>query len=179
VHILATRVPEPPSIEALFVSFNTRDTLRDALSSLLRHAPPADTAALRISVLDNGSSDGSAAMVAEEFPEARLHRSAVNLGFARANNELARTSTADYLLLLNSDVILTEDVVMPLLGALLEDPRVIAAGPRLVYPDGQVQYSAHRLPTLAYEFALVLRGRPLARAIRPLFDSQRVIDEVH
>jgi len=172
-------VPDPPSVEALIVSFNTRDTLRDALTSLRGHRPPADVAEVRIGVLDNGSSDGSADMVEQEFPDARLLRSTVNLGFARANNQLARTSTADYLLLLNSDVLLTEDIVTPLLRTLLDDPQVIAAGPRLVYPDGQVQYSAHRWPTLAYEFALVLRERRLARMIRPLFDSQRIIDEVH
>ncbi len=166
-------------MDALIVSFNTREAVRDTLTSLLRHPPPADVAELRVSVFDNDSSDGSADMIAREFPDARLVLSAVNLGFGRANNRLASTSTADYLLLLNSDMILTEDIVSPLMRALGEDPRLIAAGPRLVHPDGRVQYSAHRLPTLSYEFAQAVRGRRLGRVVGPMFDSQKRIDAVH
>ncbi|HEY5317870.1 MAG TPA: glycosyltransferase family 2 protein [Solirubrobacteraceae bacterium] len=170
---------EVPSVEALIVSFNTREALRDTLTSLLEHPPAAHIAEQRLSVFDNGSSDGSADMVAHQFPQARLVRSAVNLGFGPANNRLAGTSSADYLLLLNSDVIVTEEIITPLMGVLREDPRLIAVGPRLVHPDGQVQYSAHRLPTLSYEFAQAVRGRRLGRAIAPLFDSQQRVDAVH
>jgi hypothetical protein len=172
-------VSEVPTVDALIVSFNTREALRDTLTSLLRHPPPADVAKLRVSVLDNGSTDGSAEMVARDFPDARLEVSPLNLGFGRANNRLAQASTADYLLLLNSDMIFTEDIAGPLMRALGEDPRVIAAGPRLVHPDGRVQYSAHRLPTLTYEFAQAIRGRRLGRVIGPVFDSQKRIDAVH
>ncbi|MDQ6805694.1 MAG: glycosyltransferase family 2 protein [Actinomycetota bacterium] len=170
---------EVPSVDALIVSFNTREALKDTLTSLLEHPPPADVAELRVSVFDNGSSDGSPHMVDRDFPEARLIASAVNLGFGRANNRLASTSTADYLLLLNSDMIATEDIVTPLMRALHDDPRLIATGPRLVHPDGRVQYSAHRLPTLSYEFAQAIRGKRLGRVMGPVFDSQRRIDDVH
>jgi GT2 family glycosyltransferase len=169
-------VSEVPSVDALIVSFNTKEALRDTMASLLGHPPPGGVAELVVSVFDNGSSDGSADMVAREFPGARLVRSAVNLGFGPANNRLASTSTADYLLLLNSDMIVTEDIVGPLIRALREDPRLIVAGPRLVHPDGKVQYSAHRLPTLSSEFAQAMRGRRLGRAIAPVFDSQQRID---
>jgi GT2 family glycosyltransferase len=168
-----------PSIEALIVSFNTREELRGTLTSLIDHAPAPQSSELRISVLDNGSADGSPEMVAHCFPEVRLVRSGENLGFGRANNRLAAESRADYLLLLNSDVILTEDVVTPLVAELRADQQLIAVGPRLVHPDGRVQYSAQRLPTLSYEFARVLRGRRLGRAIKPLFDSRARLDAVH
>jgi GT2 family glycosyltransferase len=171
-------VTQVPSIDALIVSFNTRETLRITLTSLLEHQPRADVGQLRVSVFDNGSSDGSANMVVENYPQVRLIQSTMNLGFGRANNRLAYTSDADYLLLLNSDVIFSQDILTPLMCALSKDARVIAAGPRLVYPNGQVQYSAQQLPTLAYEFAQALRGR-LGRAIGPLFDSRQKIDAVH
>jgi GT2 family glycosyltransferase len=168
-----------PSIEALIIAFNTKEVLRDTLASLLEHPPSAHIAELLVSVFDNGSEDDSADMVAQQFPEVRLIRGARNEGFGRANNILARTSGADYLLLLNSDVVVTEDIITPLLHALREDPRLIAVGPRLVHESGQVQYSAQRFPTLPYEFAQALRGRRLGRAIRPLFDSQRTVDAIH
>ncbi|MDQ6807286.1 MAG: glycosyltransferase family 2 protein [Actinomycetota bacterium] len=170
---------EVPSVDALIVSFNTGEALRNTLTSLLEHSPPADVAELRVSVFDNGSSDGSADMVVRCFPNARLIASAINLGFGRANNRLASTSTADYLLLLNSDMVVIQDIVTPLMRALREDPRLIATGPRLVHPDGRVQYSAHRLPTLPYEFAQVIRGKRLGRAMGRVFDSEKRIDDVH
>lgn len=168
-----------PSIEALIISLDTRAALRETLSSLREHRPPANVADLRISVLDNASCDGSAEMVASQFPDVRLVRSDLNLGFGRATNRLARDSTADYLLLLNSDVVLTEDVITPLLRSLEAHSCAIVAGPRLVYPDGLVQYSAQRLPTLSYEFARVLCGRRLDRILRPVFDSRQFADTIH
>jgi N-acetylglucosaminyl-diphospho-decaprenol L-rhamnosyltransferase len=164
-----------PSVDVLIVSLNTREVLRDTLASLFRHAPSLPVAELKVSVFDNGSTDGSAEMVSREFPHVRLHTSTENLGFARANNYLASRSDADYLLLLNSDVILTEDLVSPLLSALNGSPRAIAAGPRLVFPDGRIQYSAPRVPSLRAEFADELRGTRLGRALRPVFDSDQVV----
>jgi GT2 family glycosyltransferase len=116
-------------------------------------------------------------MVGREFPQVRLHESAENLGFARANNYLANRSDADYLLLLNSDVLLTADLISPLLSALNGSPRTIAAGPRLVFPDGRVQYSAPRTPSLRSEFADELRGTRLGRALKPVFDSDQVVED--
>lgn len=168
-------MPSVPSVDVLIVSLNTKEVLRDALTSLFRHAPPPAVAELKVSVLDNGSTDGSPEMVRDEFPQIRLQTSSENLGFGRANNRLAIRSDADYLLLLNSDVILTEDLVSPLLSALNGSPRALAAGPRLVFPDGRVQYSAPRVPSLRVEFAEALRGTRLGRALRPAFDSDRVV----
>jgi GT2 family glycosyltransferase len=168
-------VVSTPSVDVLIVSLNTREILRDTLESLFRHAPSTAVAELKVSVLDNGSTDGSPEMVGREFPQVRLHESAENLGFARANNYLANRSDADYLLLLNSDVLVTEDLVSPLLSALNGSPRTLAAGPRLVFPDGRVQYSAPRMPALRVELADELRGTRLGRVLRPVFDSDRVV----
>jgi N-acetylglucosaminyl-diphospho-decaprenol L-rhamnosyltransferase len=165
--------PPRPSVDVLIVSFNTKDILRDCLRSLTRHPPSG--ADLAVSVLDNASADGSADMVAAEFPQARLVRSAENLGFARGNNALAETSTATHLLLLNSDTILTEDLVTPLLAELERDPAIALAGPRLVYPDGRPQMSSERFPGLSYELARVLRGTKAQRLLRPAFDVERVL----
>lgn len=150
------------SVEALIVSYNTRDLLRDCLRSLFAHLP-ADGTELRAAVLDNASADGSAAMVEQEFPQVRLVRSDENLGFGAGNNRLAETSTADYLLLLNSDTILTEEITSPLLAELERDPAIAIASPRLEFPDGQVQYSSTDFPTLRFEAARTVLGTPLER----------------
>jgi N-acetylglucosaminyl-diphospho-decaprenol L-rhamnosyltransferase len=168
---------QPVTIEALIISFNTEAELRVTLRSLLSHIPP-DPVEFRVSVYDNASADGSPVMVENEFPSVRLVRGEMNLGFGKANNLLAESSDADYLLLLNSDVVLNEDVVSPLLEVLQTRPEVIVAAPRLLNVDGTTQHSAQQLPTLRYELARVLRAKRVGRALTPVFDSQSLINKV-
>jgi GT2 family glycosyltransferase len=167
------------TVDVLVVSLNTKDALRETLRTVIAHQPPGDVAQLRVRVFDNGSVDGSQEMVRTEFPSVDLTLSHENVGFGRANNRLAASSTADYLLLLNSDVVLKQDIVSPLSRALESDRTAIAAGPRLVYPTGQVQYSAGLLPDLSYEFAHAMKGTRLGRALRRIFDSDRKVAEIH
>jgi GT2 family glycosyltransferase len=158
------------SLDVLIVSFNTRELLRDCLRSIESHRPPDDDIELRISVLDNASGDGSASMIRADFPAVRLVRSGENLGFARGNNELAFSSTADYLLLLNSDTVWTQDIASPLIDVLETWPGAGIAAPRLIEPDGTLQLSSQDLPTLRLELADVLRGTKLA-GLLPRWDT--------
>ena len=84
----------------IIVSFNTRDLLRECLQTLKREATGL---ACETIVVDNASRDGSAEMVAAEFPEVRLIRSEVNLGFGGANNRGFEVARGRYIVLLNSD----------------------------------------------------------------------------
>jgi GT2 family glycosyltransferase len=159
------------------VSFNTQELLRQTLLTLAEHS--TGSLDLTVSVIDNGSSDGSADMVEAEFPHVKLLRSERNLGFGQANNVLLSRSRADYVLLLNSDVVVTEDILTPLLGELRSDPRIMLVGPRLVNVDGSSQYSANQFPTLSYEFARVIRGKRLGRMLSGIFNSDRLVRDTH
>lgn len=152
----------PASVQIMIVSYNTASLLAGCLASIAAHQPPAEAVKLSLAVLDNGSSDGSADLVRERFPAVRLVQSTENLGFAAANNRLAAEATADYLMLLNSDTRFTEDIITPLVAVLASDPAVRLVAPRLVYPDGRVQLSSERFPTLGFELARQLRGTRLA-----------------
>jgi len=165
---------EPPSVDVLIVSHNTRELLEACLDSIERHRPPEQRIKLRVKVFDNCSSDGTAQMLQTRFPSVELTRSSTNEGFARANNRLAAASSADYLLLLNPDTVWRADIVEPLLETLRRDPRTAIVGPRLIYPDGRVQLSSQRLPSLGYELALALAGTKLAR-FGSLWDAGRII----
>jgi GT2 family glycosyltransferase len=170
-----TSAQPTPVVEALIVSYETRELLRQSILTLLAHPPDPSVARLEVAVFDNASSDGSAELVAKEFPQARLIRSRENVGFAAANDRLAATSTATYLLLLNPDVIVVEDLIGPLLAALAQNPAAAIAGPRLTSPDGEPQHSAQHFPTLRLELARALHKTKLGKAIRPLFDTGAVI----
>ncbi len=148
------------TVDAIIVNFNTRDLLRAGLASLGASERPLD----RVFVVDNASVDGSAAMVASEFPQATLIEMPENVGFARANNEAFKLSSADAILLLNSDAEVSPGSLGAMVGELEGDDRVGIVGPVLASPDGSVQYEGGRRdPTILGEFSNIThlnRRRP-------------------
>lgn len=136
-------------LSVVVVSFNTRELLRQCLRSIYAQ-PPAG--GLEVWVVDNGSTDGSAAMVRAEFPAVHLVESPRNLGFAAANNLALPRCQGQYILLLNPDTALEEGALDALLSFMAAHPDAGAVGPRLVNPDGTPQPSGFRFPTLAMLF---------------------------
>jgi len=138
-----------PDISVLIVSFNTQARLRECLQALR-----AQTGGVRLEVVvvDNASRDGSADMVSREFPEVRLIRSAVNLGFGNGNNRALPEALGRYLVLLNSDALLPPDALAQALAHMEAAPDVGMGGGRLLAPDGGWQPSARRFPALLDEF---------------------------
>lgn len=144
----------PPVLVAV-VSWNTRDLL-DACLTALR--ADADAGRAAVWVVDNGSADGSATMVAERHPWARLVVSTENLGFGRAVNLVAREAPAgwSWIAPANADVAPQHGALEALLAAGAADPRAGILAPRLVLPDGAPQHSVLPFPTLATAAALNL-----------------------
>ncbi|MEJ7825435.1 MAG: asparagine synthase (glutamine-hydrolyzing) [Solirubrobacteraceae bacterium] len=134
-----------PALSVIVVNWNTREILRDCLTSLATHLIDVDH---EVIVVDNASSDGSADMVAKDFPAIRLMRNVKNSGFAAANNQAMRVARGEWLLLLNSDTLLTDDSVARLIEKVRRMGDIAVAQCRLRFPDGRLQYSAHRFPTL-------------------------------
>jgi len=135
----------PPDITVVIVSWNTREHLARCLDALDGAAP-----GLRIEtiVVDNGSTDGSQAMVASKFPGARLIQSPDNVGFGRAANIGAAAGSGRAVLMLNSDCELSSGALAVLLDALDADPALGAVFARLTNADGTLQPSVNdALPT--------------------------------
>ncbi len=135
-----------PTVSVVIVSYNTHTLLRAALQSVADCGLPVAAV-----VVDNASHDGSADLVAHEFPAAALIRNAANRGFAAATNQglaLAEESGAPYVLLLNPDAQLLSGALETLVEFLEQHPRVGCVGPRLLFPDGRFQEAAWRFPTL-------------------------------
>lgn len=130
-----------PDVSIIIVSWNTRSYLARCLAAIPR---AAGTPAIEIIVVDNGSTDGTQAMLAEEFPNVRLIQSQENLGFGRANNVGARASRGRALLLLNSDCELLPGALPTMVGALDRDASLGGVLCRLLNADGTLQPSVHR-----------------------------------
>ncbi|HOF89614.1 MAG TPA: glycosyltransferase family 2 protein [Armatimonadota bacterium] len=128
------------------VNWQTRDDLRRCLASLPGGAPQTP---LEVFVVDNASTDGSAEMVAAEFPHVRLLRNPENRGFAHANNVALRQCAGEYLLLLNPDTRVHAGALDALVAGMEAHPEAGIGGAKLLNPDGSVQYSCRRFPTVA------------------------------
>ncbi len=130
-------------LSIVIVSYNTRQLLADCLQSLY---DDPDHDQWQIIVVDNASSDDSVTMVARQFPQATLVTLDSNIGFARANNRGARIATGRHLLFLNADTVAPAGVITALCDFLDQRADAAIVGPRLVYPDGRLQYSARTFP---------------------------------
>lgn len=143
-----------PDLSIIIVNWNTCQLLADCLNSII---DTAGNITYEIIVVDNGSTDGSQAMLARQFPQARLLQNRENVGFARANNQALAASRGRYALLLNSDALATPGSLQALVSLAGQQPRAGIVGARLVNPDGSFQASYTPFPTLWQEF-LILSG---------------------
>jgi GT2 family glycosyltransferase len=130
------------------VSYNTAALLRRCLGSLVLSLSRYPVAGTEIVVVDNGSGDGSPAMVETEFPEVRLMAVGENRGFAAANNLALRAVDAEYVLFLNPDTEVLGDAPAALRRFLANRPTVGLCGGRLVNADLTFQHCCFRFPTL-------------------------------
>ncbi|MCL5996874.1 MAG: glycosyltransferase [Chloroflexi bacterium] len=135
-------------LSVVIVSWNTCDLLAQCLASIYANPP---LCAFEVFVVDNASSDGSPAMVRERFPKVRLIENLQNVGFACANNQAIRHSTARLVLLLNPDTEVRAGALQALADFIDAHPLTGAAGARLLNPDGTLQASCYPEPTLSRE----------------------------
>ena len=132
--------PSKPIVTALVVSRNAKDDLLQCLKAFFASADvPVDAV-----VVDNDSSDGSPAAVADEFPQATVLVQSKNLGYGRAANVGLERCQGRFVLLLSPDVTVDAQCVGRLADFLLTRPDAGAVGPRLTLPDGKLDPDARR-----------------------------------
>src|SRR5437868_11742065 len=126
----------------LIVSYNTAGDLERCLASLLKARPAVSH---EIVVIDNASSDGSAAVIQAREPRVRAISLDANVGFARANNAGFRQTQSELVLLLNSDTIVPPGSLDRLVRAMRALPGAAVVGPRLVDQSGAPELSFGRM----------------------------------
>lgn len=117
---------------AVILAMNQLRFTRECLTSVLALTPRAD----RVLLIDNGSTDGTAAAVRDEFPDVEVLRLEKNLYFAGGVNEGFRRALgngARSILLLNNDVVVERTALQTLRAALEEDPKRAAISPKIYY----------------------------------------------
>ena len=128
-------------LSVVFLSYNTRDLTRQALNSVLAAAEGLEA---EIFVVDNASADGSADMIAAEFPQVKLVCNEANVGFSAGNNVALRQVTGEYALLINTDTIVRRDALHAMVEFLDAHPEAGACGCKILDPDGTLQLDSRR-----------------------------------
>jgi N-acetylglucosaminyl-diphospho-decaprenol L-rhamnosyltransferase len=143
-----------PDLDVVVVTYNSVRVIGDLLDSL----PPALGAlTAEVVVVDNGSTDGTAEFVAARG-DCKVVRSA-NVGYAGGINRGVREGgSAEAILILNPDVRLGENSVLPLLKA-LHEPNVGIVAPQVRSPEGELEFSLRREPSLLNAAGLSRTGR--------------------
>lgn len=157
-------------VSVVVVSYNTREKLRRCLSCI-----EADH---EVIVIDNASADGSADMVANEFPSVKLIRNKVNRGFGAANNQGLDATTRELILFLNSDAYSEPGAIVRLAREFV-GPDIVGAGGQLLNPDGSRQLSSANQLTLwavICEQLYLEKLAPQSWFLSPYWNSHKIGD---
>ena len=141
-------------LSIIIVSWNVKDKLRANLRALLESQTKYH---LEILVVDNNSEDGSAEMVAAEFPEVQLIANSDNLGFAKANNQALKLASGRYFLLLNPDMLVEADTLEKMLTWAEIHPEATVSGYKLTSPEGVVISQVRRFPRFSDQLFIILK----------------------
>jgi N-acetylglucosaminyl-diphospho-decaprenol L-rhamnosyltransferase len=129
-------------VAAVVVNFESGSALTECLRTLVSESPG------EVVVVDNGSADGSTAEVRQDFPTVELVVPGRNLGYGAAANRGAAATTAELILVCNSDLSVHPGALAALVAILDEQPEVAVTGPLIRTPAGDRYPSARRFPSL-------------------------------
>jgi len=122
---------EYPLVSIVVLSLNGSDVIRDCLSTLL----VSDYPNYEVLVVNNGSTDATAEIVANEYPQVRLISLPFNYGFAGGINEGLKAARGEILVPLNDDTLITPTMVREIVRPIIEEEKVAMVGCKILYPD--------------------------------------------
>ncbi|MBK8497587.1 MAG: glycosyltransferase family 2 protein [Flavobacteriales bacterium] len=157
-------------LSVIIVNYNVRAYLEQCLRTVFTALEGIEG---DVFVVDNQSTDGSVEMVREKFPQVKLIANADNVGFSRANNQAIRASNADYVVLLNPDTVVGEDVFRKVIAFLDGHPKAGGLGVKMIDGTGHFLPESKRgLPTPAVAFYKII-------GLTRLFPHSRIFGRYH
>lgn len=115
------------NVAVVILNWNGKQLLKQFLPSVMAYSKEAN-----IYVADNASTDDSVAFVAEAFPSITIIQNKTNGGYSKGYNDALLGLSEELLVLLNSDVEVTEGWLEPIISAFKEDPKLVAAQPKIL-----------------------------------------------
>ncbi|MGB5969157.1 MAG: glycosyltransferase family 2 protein [Spirulinaceae cyanobacterium] len=138
-----------PFVSIIIINYNGAEVILNCLESLYSNLKQV---AYEVIVVDNASQDGSPESIVQQFPQVTLLPQKRNLGFGSANNIGVQQAQGEFLFLLNSDTIITADILPRLIAKLNQSPLTGIVGPQLLNPDGSFQFSVSKEISILGEF---------------------------
>ncbi len=157
-------------LSVIIVNYNVRAYLEQCLRTVFE---AMEQVSGDVYVVDNQSTDGSVEMVREKFPKVKLIANTENVGFSRANNQAIKASEAEYVVLLNPDTVVGEDVFQKVIAFMDAHPRAGGLGVKMIDGTGRFLPESKRgLPTPAVAFFKII-------GLTRLFPKSRIFGRYH
>lgn len=137
-------------VSVIIVNYNGLKFLKDCFDSLYAKL---NGISFEIVVIDNQSSDASCRFIKENYPDIVLIASRENLGFGKGNNEAVKAAKGDYLLLINNDTIVLDELA-PVFDFLKSDPAIGVLGINMLDKNRQYLPASGNFPNPANMFRL-------------------------
>jgi GT2 family glycosyltransferase len=131
-------------VSVIVVSYNTRDVTLQCLRSIYAHTRRST---FEVLVIDNASSDGSAAAIAREYPQATLIANSGNRGFAGGNNQGLKIARGRYALLLNPDTIVLDGAIDRSIAFADQHPELAVVGCQVLEDQHTIQRTCFAFQT--------------------------------
>lgn len=166
------------NLSAVVLCFNSARYIEDCVRSL--RAATESLGPVEMFVVDNGSSDGSVAILErleQEFPGfLQCIYLPQNTGTTVSRNKALRRASGRHLLIMDSDATVTADTLSGLARVLEEEPRCGMAVPRVLYPDGRFQISTDQFPTVTHKLRRFFMLKSMEATESPAAAGRRDVD---
>lgn len=161
-------------MSVVLVCWNNKDYLEPCLQSLYEANLGFE---FDVIVVDNGSTDGSQAMLAEKYPKVGIVQNTGNVGLSKASNQGIEATHGKYILLLNNDTIVNGSALDSMFQFLEKHPHIGAVGGKLLNPDGSFQSGYANFSSLTEEFLVATGLGDFLREGYPLnLDSDQSVE---
>lgn len=130
------------------VSCNSKDLLANCLTSIFNNT---EHVKFEVLLVDNGSKDGTPAMVRKNFPQVKLTKNTSNMLYTKAHNKNLRKAQGKYFLVLNEDTFIPPRVLQKIIMFMEKHPNIGLASCHQVDEERQTNITSERFPHPVYE----------------------------
>jgi GT2 family glycosyltransferase len=141
-------------VSVIIINYNTFQLTSEAVESIIQYTKGVS---YEIIVVDNASTECDPGLFEQRFPSIKLVRNPDNSGFAKGNNLGIQHASGNTILLFNSDAACLNDAISLTYQALQAEKNLGLTTARLEYPDGRVQHSCGRFPSISLQMIELLR----------------------
>jgi len=152
-------------ISISIVTYNNSIVIKKCIDSIFDSISTLD---FEIIVVDNNSSDNTVSIIEKDFKNVKLIKNNKNIGFGAAHNIAIKLGEGKYHLVLNPDIVFTENTVEKLLKFMEKNLDIGLVSPKILLPNGSIQYLCRRLPSL-FDFIII---RFMPKFIRKFFQAR-------